>query len=1061
MSDSSARGNAPHDVLAIEQALRATVPEAIFASRRVVRRIVRADLDLPLLWGRVPHRESIALTPERLLELADDVWALPAALPETILLVARPDRDRFSAGHGTALVREYWRRLYHGCLDIAAREALATHAGSGRELMALVDRIGETVVEEAATVLAREGLLRDRRSMRDTVAEFIATFLEIEAFSPELVPIWFPAIDQREATLEYLTELVGAEAILAKTRPTIVLDTRPSRVRVADAPIQSRGRGLPARLSGLATRSLRRRAAAAARRGNDVRAALLEWRLWRRGSDDAPGGEAVCRSLARTVVRLVARLGDAIGLGGLSPIDAERFVSELLEAAAGSAWSKAARLLYDLQRACVDSERASFRTQLLSWAVTLGRVSLVRPLPNQRVALVHRHVATAYRRLPGLTLSPDIVTSAAKVLEAGLDATENGLREQLGPLVRHAFQEAGLSPTCLVEEAAFDKLVDDLLDDISTRGFESFGSVRDAVSRGQVKLPDLASVDELVHGDPLLRADRNLAAALDGAYRRAPSYLLAMQRLSALAFGAALGRAITLHGLLPFGGAWVFWKGLEHVVEPITHYSLGRPVHIYSHTAVVITGVCVWLLMHVPSLRAAIMEALRAIGVMLHVACVVLPRRLWRLPAVERVLKSRPVRIFRQYAWSPLIVTVVSWLLLPHGGSWLSRSTSWLPGVMYAASAIILNSPPGRAMQEWLLEVIGRTIYHLHVHLIVGLFTFIVDIFRQAMDFVEGMLYAVDEQLRFRSGESRLALGVKAVLTTVWSGIDWFVRFCVTLLIEPQINPIKHFPVVTVSHKLLVPMIPVAAANLTAATGMQKKLALTAITFISTTVPGVFGFLAWELKENWRLYAANRPKLLGPVPVGSHGESMRRLLIPGFHSGTIPKLFTKLRRQRKGRGAAVPLGPSLAEEELVELGHRVADVVDDECLGLLRRTGLMGDVVIRISGVRLATNRVAIDLAADAVGHEPLRLEFVQGSRTLSSRVAKPGWLALLPTAPQQLVRRALAGLDCLFGVDFATREQDGVSESVPVEGIEWTVWRDAWERERATPPAITAHPVA
>jgi hypothetical protein len=67
-------------------------------------------------------------------------------------------------------------------------------------------------------------------------------------------------------------------------------------------------------------------------------------------------------------------------------------------------------------------------------------------------------------------------------------------------------------------------------------------------------------------------------------------------------------------------------------------------------------------------------------------------------------------------------------------------------------------------------------------------------------------------------------------------------------------------------------------------------------------IPGIFGFLVWELKENWRLYAANRPKGLIPMIIGSHGETMGRLLRPGFHSGTIPKLFAKLRRaERKAR----------------------------------------------------------------------------------------------------------------------------------------------------------------
>jgi hypothetical protein len=1058
MTDPSAKATSAHDVLAIEQALRAAVPEAVFASSRVVRRIIRSDLDIPLLRARVPHRDSILLSPERLLELADDLWAMPPVLPETILLIARPDRERFTAGNGTALLREYWRVLYHGCLDIATRKAVASRAATGRELVALVERIGETAVEEATAVLAREGLLRDRGNRREAVAEFMATYLELEAFSPELVPIWFPAVDDHVAITEVFADMVEPHDLLVLTRPAPLADHVPRPAQAVSLGPRARPHRKPGRLAAFAARSIRRRAAAAARRGNDVRAALLEWRLGELAGDDAAAREGATRSCSRTISRFVARLSVAIGTRSMSAAATERVVAGLLDQAAGSAWSQAARLLYDLQKACLDSERASFRTQLLSWAFTLGRVPLVRPLPSQGVALVHRHVATAFRRLPALGLSDDL-PALTKILESGLGTTEQTLRERLGPPIRDAFHQAGFAPACVVEEAAFDKLVDDLLDDISARGFESFGSVRDAVSRGQVKLPDITNVAEVVRGDPLLKANRNLASALDGAYRQAPFYLLAMQRLSALAFGAMIGRAITLHGLLPFGGAWVFWKGLEHVVEPLSRYSLGTPIHIYSRTAVVLTGLGIWLLMHLPSVRAAIEEGLRALGALLHMAFVVLPRWLLQLPAVEQLLRSKPVRIFRQYAWSPLVVTVVVWLLLPHSGSWLSRNTSWLPGAVFAASALILNSPPGRVIQERLLEAIGRAIYQLHVHLVIGLITLIVDVFRRAMDAIEGMLYAVDEQLRFRTGESRLALGVKAVLTTLWSGIDWFVRFCVTLLIEPQINPIKHFPVVTVSHKFFVPMIPVAASSLTAATGMEKKLALTMMTFISTTIPGVFGFLAWELKENWRLYAANRPRLLKPVAVGHHAESMRRLLIPGFHSGTIPKLFAKLRRQRRGRGGPISIGPSRAEEELVELGHRIADVVEDECLGLLRRTRLLADVAIHIARVGLATNRVTIELTAPSIGSESLRLEFVQGGGTLSSRLVRPGWMALLADDQQRIVRRALAGLDALFGVDFTTREDDGVSESVPVEGIVWVEWRDAWEADRLSAADHAATP--
>ena len=70
----------------------------------------------------------------------------------------------------------------------------------------------------------------------------------------------------------------------------------------------------------------------------------------------------------------------------------------------------------------------------------------------------------------------------------------------------------------------------------------------------------------------------------------------------------------------------------------------------------------------------------------------------------------------------------------------------------------------------------------------------------------------------------------------------------------------------------------------------------------SCFMPGVFGFLVWELKENWRLYEANRSPTLGPV----HRRQPRRdgwsdLLRPGFHSGTLPKLYRAdpARRERE------------------------------------------------------------------------------------------------------------------------------------------------------------------
>lgn len=239
---------------------------------RVVRRIIRADLDLSLVRARVPHRESVALSPARLLELADDFWGLPPELPATILLVARPEREEFAAAGEQGLLREYWRRLFHGCVDLAIRSLLAEEPVDGPDFQGLVARLGEPAVAEARTVLAQESMLRDPDDRRETVAELVAVILEFAVFSPRLLPAWFPALEDPDATIDFLDRLVDADAILARTRPAGLTQpgTSPPAAIRTDTPASPAGAG---RFTRRWVGFTRRRAMAAAQRGNDVRAA--------------------------------------------------------------------------------------------------------------------------------------------------------------------------------------------------------------------------------------------------------------------------------------------------------------------------------------------------------------------------------------------------------------------------------------------------------------------------------------------------------------------------------------------------------------------------------------------------------------------------------------------------------------------------------------------------------------------------------------------------------------------------------------------------------------------
>ena len=122
-------------------------------------------------------------------------------------------------------------------------------------------------------------------------------------------------------------------------------------------------------------------------------------------------------------------------------------------------------------------------------------------------------------------------------------------------------------------------------------------------------------------------------------------------------------------------------------------------------------------------------------------------------------------------------------------------------------------------------------------------------------------------------------------------------------------------------------------------------------------IPGIFGFIAWELKENWRLYRANRPLRLRPVMLGSHGESMRGLLRPGFHSGTIPKLFRKLRHASRSKAAWLHHDLDHAAEGV----HRFAERESDRSSRSLVPD--WGAITDSVEAVRFGCQRLVIELA--------------------------------------------------------------------------------------------------
>jgi hypothetical protein len=325
-------------------------------------------------------------------------------------------------------------------------------------------------------------------------------------------------------------------------------------------------------------------------------------------------------------------------------------------------------------------------------------------------------------------------------------------------------------------------------------------------------------------------------------------------------------------------------------------------------------------------------------------------------------------------------------------------------------------------MEEVLADWIVQGWQRFGIRIITGLFWLLIDLFKAGLEYTERLLYTVDEWLQFRSGESRLVLVVKGGLGVAWFFLAYVIRFCINVLIEPQLNPIKHFPVVSVSHKLLLPFSPTLGRLLSLT--MEQHLAYAVAPVIVGCIPGVFGFLVWEIKENWRLYAANRGDRLGPAVIGDHGETMARMMKPGFHSGTLPKRFAKLRAaerlaRQKGLGAAV--GKHLHALQRVEVAIR--RYVEREFVALLDESRLWPAPMPGVDQVRLASNRIRIAIHAPDQGHDPLWLAFEVASGWLVADVPDPAWTGRLSHRQRQALRTALLGLYKSGGVELIRQQ--------------------------------------
>jgi hypothetical protein len=307
----------------------------------------------------------------------------------------------------------------------------------------------------------------------------------------------------------------------------------------------------------------------------------------------------------------------------------------------------------------------------------------------------------------------------------------------------------------------------------------------------------------------------------------------------------------------------------------------------------------------------------------------------------------------------------------------------------------------------------------------------------------------------------------------------FLIRFYTVVLIEPMINPLK-LPLSILFAKFVYPLLllfpGVLQSDPHSFLGYSSPLVGQLAAYLTEPgawllvmgtlwlLPDACTFLFWEMRENWRLYRANRPDVLLPVPVGDHGETVRRLLHWGFHSGTVPRLYAKLRaaereaaqtdvwREARTHRAALR---AVAEAVRRFVTRDFVEVLNDpasEKAGRPRESGWSGPR-LAAGRVHLGTNRIRLELEAE--GAPPAWLEWEDRSGWLIAVWAEPGFLAALTDDQARVFGNALAYLYKRAGVDLVSEQ---VRAALPKEAQHFDLSADGllvWYGGRDSAPLL------
>jgi hypothetical protein len=170
---------------------------------------------------------------------------------------------------------------------------------------------------------------------------------------------------------------------------------------------------------------------------------------------------------------------------------------------------------------------------------------------------------------------------------------------------------------------------------------------------------------------------------------------------------------------------------------------------------------------------------------------------------------------------------------------------------------------------------------------------------------------------------------------------------------------------------------------------------------------------------------------------------MTRFLKPGFHSGTVPKRFAKLRRaERRIRAGG---SWNAVRKQLLALEHveeAIRRYVDREFLELLSHGRGWQTQPVLLRRVYLSTNSVKLTLGCPGIGPDDLQIALEMESGRLTAELIGSKWMDRLSSDQREAMRIALVGLYHSAGVELVRCNEE--VQFLPT--MPWPQWVAIWE---------------